>query len=175
MGVIKYEDTLALAKPLKIHERELSWLTKQQIAELLDSIRAGCDKPHVELVTMIRLATGARWSDAEKLKPTSVRNGVITFSGTESGKVRSVPISAELEKRIVKHWKQHGPFMHSITSFRRALARTTIRLPRGQAAHALRHTFASHSIQNGGNILTLAEDPGSFELGHDDAVCAPVA
>jgi len=86
-----------------------------------------------------------------------------------------VPISAELEKRIVKHWKQHGPFMHSITSFRRALARTTIRLPRGQAAHALRHTFASHSIQNGGNILTLAEDPGSFELGHDDAVCAPVA
>uniref|UniRef100_UPI0035E45CD3 tyrosine-type recombinase/integrase n=1 Tax=Ectopseudomonas guguanensis TaxID=1198456 RepID=UPI0035E45CD3 len=35
------------------------------------------------------------------------------------------------------------------------MARTTIRLPKGQAAHALRHTFASHFIQNGGDILTL--------------------
>ena len=142
----------------------LSWLTNDQIAELLESIRNGCDNPHVEPVVMICLATGARWSEAEKLKPTSVRNGVITFSGTKSGKVRSVPISAELEKRIVKHWKQHGPFMHSITSFRRALARTTIRLPKGQATHALRHTFASHFIQNGGNILTLQKILGHSSL-----------
>lgn len=126
--------------------------------------RDGSDNPHVELVTMICLATGARWSEAEKLKPTSVRNGVITFSGTKSGEVRSVPISAELEKRIVKHRRQQGSFMHSITSFRRALARTTIRLPRGQAVHALRHTFASHFIQNGGNILTLQKILGHPSL-----------
>jgi site-specific recombinase XerD len=43
----------------------------------------------------------------------------------------------------------------SITAFRRALARTGIELPKGQAAHALRHTFASHFVMNGGNILTL--------------------
>jgi integrase len=149
---------------LKIQERELSWRTTPQIAELLDSIRTGCDNPHVEPVVLICLATGARWSEAEKLKPTSVRNGVITFSGTKSGKVRSVPISAELEKRLAKHWKQHGSFMHTITSFRRALARTTIRLPKGQAAHALRHTFASHFIQNGGNILTLQKILGHSSL-----------
>jgi len=164
LGVIKYENPLALVKPLKIQERELSWLTNPQIAELLDSIRTGCDNPHVEPVVLICLATGARWSEAEKLKATSVRNGVITFSGTKSGKVRSVPISAELEKRLAKHWKQHGPFMHTITSFRRALARTTIRLPKGQAAHALRHTFASHFIQNGGNILTLQKILGHSSL-----------
>lgn len=32
---------------------ELSWLTNQQLAELLVSIRSGCDNPHVELVAMI--------------------------------------------------------------------------------------------------------------------------
>ncbi|AVO56329.1 integrase [Ectopseudomonas mendocina] len=52
----------------------------------------------------------------------------------------------------------------AITSFRRALARTTIRLPKGQAAHSLRHTFASHFIQNGGNILTLQKILGHSSL-----------
>ncbi|WP_256579539.1 hypothetical protein [Pseudomonas sp. YY-1] len=62
---------------------------------------------------------------------------MITFSGTKNGKVRSVPITAELEAKIVRHWKQHGQPNSSITSFRRALVRTTIRLTKGQAAHAL--------------------------------------
>ncbi|MCQ4232386.1 tyrosine-type recombinase/integrase [Pseudomonas stutzeri] len=103
LAVIKYENPLALVKPLKIQERELSWLTNEQIAELLESIRNACDNPHVELVATICLATGARWSEAEKLQPGSIRNGVITFSRTKSGKVRSVPISPELEKKITKH------------------------------------------------------------------------
>jgi integrase len=164
LSVIDYDNPLALVKPLKIQERELSWLTNDQIAELLAEIRRGCDNPHVEIITLICLATGARWSEAEKLKPTGLRNGVITFSGTKSGKVRSVPISAELEAQIIRHWKQHGQPNSAITSFRRALARTTIELPKGQAAHALRHTFASHFIQNGGNVLTLQKILGHSSL-----------
>lgn len=80
------------------------------------------------------------------------------------GKVRSVSIAAELEAKIVRHWKQHGQPNSAITSFRRALAGTTIRLPKGQAAHALRHTFASHFIQNGGNILTQQKILGHASL-----------
>ncbi|MGY8812384.1 MAG: phage integrase [Pseudomonadales bacterium] len=165
LGVIAYENPLSLVKPFRLQERELSWLTSEQIAELLESIRTRCDNPHVEPIVLICLATGARWSEAEKLKPTSVRKGVITFSGTKSGKVRSIPISDELETKLLKHWKQYGQFTSAITSFRRALARTSIRLPKGQAAHALRHTFASHFIQNGGNILTLQKI-----LGHSNVV-----
>ncbi|MBD9426704.1 tyrosine-type recombinase/integrase [Pseudomonas sp. PDM15] len=164
LGVIDYANPLALVKPLKIQERELSWLTTDQIAELLEAIRSGCDNPHVEIITLICLATGARWSEAEKLKRTGLRNAVITFSGTKSGKVRSVPITTELEAKILRHWKQHGQPNSAITSFRRALARTTIELPKGQAAHSLRHTFASHFIQNGGNILTLQKILGHSSL-----------
>ncbi len=164
LGVIDYSNPLALVKPLKIQERELSWLTNEQIAELLSEIRKGCDNPHVEIISLICLATGARWSEAEKLKPTGLRNAVITFCGTKSGKVRSVPISVELEAKIASHWRRHGQPNSAITSFRRALARTTIQLPKGQAAHSLRHTFASHFIQNGGYILPLQKILGHSSL-----------
>ncbi len=164
LGVIDYPNPLELVKPLRVQERELSWLTNEQISELLQAIQTGCDNPHVEIIVLICLATGARWSEAEKLKPHSVRNRVITFSGTKSGKVRSVPISAELEARIIRHWREYGQPNSAITAFRRALARTTIKLPKGQAAHALRHTFASHFIQNGGNIVTLQRILGHSSL-----------
>jgi site-specific recombinase XerD len=41
------------------------------------------------------------------------------------------------------------------SAFRRALDKTGIELPSGQAAHVLRHTFASHFVMNGGDILSL--------------------
>nr|WP_258189335.1 tyrosine-type recombinase/integrase [Stutzerimonas stutzeri] len=44
------------------------------------------------------------------------------------------------------------------------MGRTSIVLPRGQASHALRHPFASHFIQNGGNILTLQKILGHSSL-----------
>ncbi|MCP1620167.1 site-specific recombinase XerD [Pseudomonas sp. SLBN-26] len=155
LGQLDYDNPLASVKPLKLQERELSWLTQDQIGELLDSISTGCENPHTELVTLLCLATGARWSEAEKLPPNRLKGNVVTYAGTKSGKVRSVPISRELADRLRKHWRTHGQFTSCITSFRRALKRTTIKLPKGQAAHVLRHTFASHFIQNGGNLFTL--------------------
>ncbi|WXL26863.1 tyrosine-type recombinase/integrase [Ectopseudomonas mendocina] len=164
LGHIDYDNPLALVRPLRLQERELSWLTAEQVTELLDSIRQGCDNPHTEPVTLICLATGARWSEAERLRPASLRSGVVTFSGTKSGKVRAVPIRPDLEDLLRKHWKRHGQFTGCITSFRRALERTSIDLPKGQATHALRHTFASHFMQNGGNILTLQKILGHSSL-----------
>ena len=45
---------------------------------------------HVEVITLIFLTTGARWSEAEKLKPAGLRYGVIS------------------EAKIVRHWREHG-------------------------------------------------------------------
>ncbi|WP_351089957.1 tyrosine-type recombinase/integrase, partial [Shewanella sp. S1-49-MNA-CIBAN-0167] len=48
-------------------------------------------------------------------------------------------------------------------SFERAIKRTGLIFPEGQMTHILRHTFASHFMMNGGNILVLKQ-----VLGHSD-------
>ncbi|HID8163924.1 phage integrase [Pseudomonas aeruginosa] len=164
LGQIDYANPLVGVKPLKLQERELSWLTTEQITELLEAIRSGSDNPHTELVTLLCLATGGRWSEAEKLIPQRLQGNVVTYAGTKSGRVRHVPIPTELADKIRVHWRTHGLFSSCITSFRRALERTTIRLPKGQASYALRHTFASHFMMNGGNILTLQKILGHSTL-----------
>jgi integrase len=164
LGQVDFDNPLTGVKPLKLLERELSWLTSEQITELLEAIREGCENPHTELVTLICLATGARWSEAENLTPNRLQGNVVTFARTKSGKVRSVPVPAELADRLRLHWRTQGQFTSCITSFRRALERTTIQLPKGQASHALRHSFASHFMMNGGNILTLQKILGHSTL-----------
>lgn len=164
LAQLQYQNPISLVKPFQIQELELSWLTPKQVIELLDSITASTENPHVYPITLICLSTGSRWSEAQNLKPASLRNGVITFSGTKSGKVRSIPIAEHLQTLLQAHWATYGQFTSSLTAFRRALARTSIELPRGQASHALRHTFASHFIQNGGNILTLQRILGHSSL-----------
>lgn len=151
---IAYANPLSLVKALRAQEKSLSFLTHDQIAELLTQ----CEKsgnPHVLPLTMICLSTGCRWSEAENLTAKTVQSGRLSFEGTKSAKVRTVPVSDQLINTVRKHWKQFGPFTGSMTSFRRVLARCTFQLPQGQATHVLRHTFASHFVQQGGNILTL--------------------
>ncbi|WP_417582110.1 tyrosine-type recombinase/integrase [Nitrincola sp.] len=157
LGEISYPNPLSKVKQIRIQEQELSWLTEEQIRLLLNSVRdrRSGSNPHLEPLTLICLATGARWSEAENLKPVSLINNVVTFSNTKSGKVRSVPISVQLTQFLHSHWQLHGNFTSSIGSFRRVLVKTGIDLPKGQATHVLRHTFASHFVMKGGNILTL--------------------
>lgn len=151
---IDYENPLKQIRPIKLAENELSFLTKDQIEELLNSIESSTDNPHVLLITKICLSTGCRWGEAESLHTRQIVKSRITFLDTKSKKNRTVPISEELEREILDHG-DGKLFTGSITSFRRALARTSITLPKGQAAHVLRHTFASHFMMNGGDILTL--------------------
>lgn len=54
-------------------------------------------------------------------------------------------------------------FGTAYAAFREGVARAEIALPKGQLSHALCHTFASHFMMNGGNILTLQRI-----LGHSD-------
>lgn len=107
------------------------------------------------LLTKICLATGARWSEAEGLQLRHVRDGKINFHGTKSGRSRSVPVSDGMFDEIVGHLEEYGRFDFSLSAFNRALSASKIDLPKGQAAHVLRHTFASHFIMNGGDIVTL--------------------
>lgn len=157
LGVIDYENPLSRVKPLQLQERSLTFLTDCQVNELLDVIQVGTDNPHVYPLTLICLATGCRWSEAESLTAKDVRSGLVTFEGTKSGRVRSVPVSDSLVLLIREHWQVYGPFTGSLSSFRRALKRCSFQLPPGQASHVLRHTFASRFVQSGGNLVALQQ------------------
>ena len=110
-------------------------------------------------ISKICLATGARWSEAEELRDTQVKDGLIEYARTKSGKTRAVPIDERLEAEILDHAKKNGAagriFGYSISAFREGVERAGLTLPDGQMTHVLRHTFASHFMMNGGNILTL--------------------
>jgi integrase len=155
IGEIDYSNPLDGVKMIKLDERELSWLSTYQIKILLETMDAFSLNPHVKLITKISLATGARWGEAEGLTLDKLRDGKFTFTKTKSGKNRSVPVSTELYSEVMKHLETYGTFTNSINSFRRALKASGIELPQGQAAHVLRHSFASHFMMNGGDILTL--------------------
>lgn len=155
LSVIDYANPLECLKPLQLQEQALSYLDAGQVKELLSVIQSGCDNPHVYPITLICLATGCRWSEAEKLPAKNLHKNQIVFEGTKSTKVRAVPVSSELVQLIRSHWKQYGHFTGSLSAFRRALQRCTFKLPAGQSSHVLRHTFASQFVQGGGNILVL--------------------
>lgn len=165
LGKWKGENPIAKIKLMKIDENELSYLTSEEIERLMKAMDES-QSPDLKLVVSICLATGARWSEAVNLKRQNVRNGMISFAGTKSGKNRAVPIPETLEKAIHSHQptKINALFSDPIKAFRNAIKKTNISLPTGQSSHILRHSFASHFIMNGGNILTLQKILGHHSL-----------
>ena len=167
LGFWNEPNPLSKLRQLKVIQNELSYLTLEDIQILLQSLEESRN-PHVVLVTKICLSTGSRWSEAEELRLNQVRHGQIQFAKTKSGKVRSVPVSEELEDALIKHHKVHGNgerfFNSAFSAFREAIERTSITLPPGQLTHALRHSFASHFMINGGNIIVLQRILGHASL-----------
>ncbi|MDP2784806.1 MAG: tyrosine-type recombinase/integrase [Sulfurimicrobium sp.] len=166
IGQWKTENPMAAVRQIKISERELSYLSIEQIKTILEALAQGKNGDAV-LIAQICLSTGARWSEAEELKVSQVRDGQIHFTGTKSGKNRSVPISekllAELMPVIVVS-RTGRLFKYAYSAFREGVERAGLQLPKGQLTHVLRHTFASHFTMNGGNILVLQKLLGHSSL-----------
>ncbi|HDR2618778.1 TPA: tyrosine-type recombinase/integrase [Enterobacter asburiae] len=135
--------------PLAEANQEMAFLDKAEISLLLNSC-TGDDL----LVALLGLSTGGRWTELVTLKPTQLVNARVTFLKTKNGKKRTVPISAELEKMIKE--KASGKFFNvDYVSFCKILKMVKPDIPPNQATHILRHTFASHFVMNGGNIIAL--------------------
>jgi integrase len=167
LGYWSKPNPLEKLRQFKIQENELSFLTGEQIVELLNALREARN-PHVLLITKVCLATGGRWSEVEGLRATQVRNGLVQFARTKSGKTRAIPIDEKLSAQLIEHHKLEGEgeriFGYAWSAFREGIERAGIALPDGQMTHALRHTFASHFIMGGGNILTLQRILGHQSL-----------
>lgn len=147
-------------------ESELAYLELAQAQQLLQSCSAS-QSDSLLLVVKICLATGARWSEAEKLTKPQILPRKITFIKTKGKRNRTVPISQELYDELIafapKGIGNKPLFKSCYSAFRTALKRTGIEPPDGQLTHILRHTFASHFMMAGGNILVLQRI-----LGHTD-------
>lgn len=93
---------------------------------------------------------------------------MIQFVQTKSSKARAVPITEDLEKLLKEHHKNAGDgerlFATAYAAFRQALYQAKLKLSVGQLTHILRHTFASHFMMNGGNILALQKVLGHRSL-----------
>jgi integrase len=157
LGEVEYNPIKGIRK-LKTDETELYFLTSEQIKRLFVELGNSLND---SLITVVKicLSCGTRWSEAEKLEENQIRNGSIYLGKTKSGKNRVLPISKDLEKEILSKL----PFTPCSQAFKAAMKRADIQTPAGQMTHILRHTFASHFMANGGNILVLQN-----ALGHSD-------
>ncbi len=158
------DNPLSRVRPIRTDQRDLTFLTLEQVEALMGAL-AHSKNTDVQMVSRLCLATGARWSEAANLKAERIRRspGLITFGGTKSGKNRSVPIDEDLADKLATRLQQ-GPFIPCYGAFREAVERSGLDLPRGQLAHVLRHTFASHFIMRGGDILTLQRILGHHSI-----------
>jgi site-specific recombinase XerD len=110
--------------------------------------------------------TGARWSEIEELDASQIKqeNGKawISLAGTKNGKTRNIPIDGTIMQHINR--KQGRLFKASYKTLQRCIKNVSFELPKGQLSHVFRHTFASHFMMNGGNIITLQRILGHGNL-----------
>ncbi|HEQ1858104.1 TPA: tyrosine-type recombinase/integrase [Providencia alcalifaciens] len=156
------DNPISKVRSYRIDEQEMAFLNNEEVESLLNECMKSRSK-HLVLVVKVALATGARWSEAEKLVGNQVKNNTVTFLKTKGKKNRSVPISPELVSELPKKVGSKRLFSSCYSAFRSAIKRTGIELPPNQLSHVLRHTFGSQFMMAGGNILVLQRI-----LGHTD-------
>ena len=164
LGHWDYSNPLEHVRPVRSKAQELSYLTLDQVQLLLSALNDSKNSD-VILVVKILLSTGARWSEVLKLKPENIRPlpGLVTFQDTKSGKNRALPLPDCLASALYNRLTI-GPLKPCYGALRLAFEKAKIQLPDGQCAHVLRHTFASHFMMQGGNLLTLQKALGHSSL-----------
>ncbi|HIC6185376.1 TPA: phage integrase [Salmonella enterica subsp. enterica serovar Montevideo] len=162
LGHWKVDNPLTNVRPFKSEEAELAYLGHEEITRLLaECLNSRNDS--VYWVACLCLLTGARWDETESLTTKQIKNLKVSFFKTKGNRNRTVPISQDFFEALPKPEKPGRYFKSCYSAFRKAVERAELNLPDGQLSHVLRHTFASHFMMNGGNILVLKDI-----LGHTD-------
>lgn len=149
-GLFFGDNPLGALRKLKVSVTAMSYLTASEIRGLLERLEGDSHK-----IVLFCLSTGARWSEAAQLRAEHVVNQRAIFVETKNGRQRVVPISTELEQLITGSGKGLVFPKADYMEIRAALKEAKPLLPKGQALHILRHTYATHFMINGGNIITL--------------------
>lgn len=142
-------------RQIRTDQPELTFLSLDQVKHLLQEC-CSSSNPHTYPVALLCLSTGARWNEVESLTHSNLFAGKAHFHKTKNGKSRSVPVSADVITEVKQH-ALNGParlFNSCRSAFREAYSRCGFSTP-GQMTHILRHTFASHYMMGGGDLLAL--------------------
>lgn len=146
---------------IRTHEKERPFLSKEQIKALYAAIDAHYDRD-VATIAQICLETGCRWGEAQGLTQRQIKRDRLIFTETKGKKTRTVPIDQDLRSAL-KQFKGDRLF-RDCEQMARIWLNETLSLPKGISTHILRHTFASHFIMGGGNILTLQRILGHSKI-----------
>jgi integrase len=159
LGEIHYRPPLYGLKPLKVDDAEKTYLELNELKLLIDALkRVNFD---CYMTAKLCASTGARWGEAEKIESRRIKKYSVYYSKTKNGRNRTIGISAKLYDEIPK--KRGLVFEPTYLVFLDVFHSLKLDVPKGQATHVLRHTFATHFMKNGGNILDLQKI-----LGHSD-------
>ncbi|HFW4799606.1 TPA: tyrosine-type recombinase/integrase [Salmonella enterica subsp. diarizonae serovar 60-67:z35:-] len=143
------ENPVSGIRKLKVKNTEMAFLSDEEIERLLERLEGDARR-----VAILCLSTGARWSEAAGLRGEHIVGNRVTFFNTKNGRARTVPV-ADSVLPLIKT-RRTGPLYHvDYIRFREVLQEVKPDLPKGQATHVMRHTFATHFMMNGGNIVTL--------------------
>lgn len=146
----------------KLDNRRLRFLEKEEIPRLLNSCSG-----HTKDIIEFAINTGMRKGEIFNLKwhDLDYAGGMIHVLITKNGEKREIPMNEAIRNILFRVKKNPGsPFVfasHTGTafvdvkkSFYNALAKAGIKDFR---FHDLRHTFASHLVMNGVDLLTVKE------------------
>jgi integrase len=156
---IHYKPPLYGLKQIKVEDAEKTYLELSELKLLIEALK----KVSLDCYMTAKLcaSTGARWGEAEKIEGRRVKKYNVCYSKTKNGRNRTIGISPELYDEIPK--KRGLVFEPTYLIFLDVFHSLKLDVPKGQASHVLRHTFATHFMKNGGNILDLQKI-----LGHSD-------
>ncbi|MDD1792551.1 tyrosine-type recombinase/integrase [Enterovibrio sp. ZSDZ42] len=164
MGEWKAANPLNNVRPFRQHETEMAFLSEPQIDDVLTAAKA-LRNESVYHIILVCLSTGARFAEAEQLRGSQLSKYKITFSKTKGKKNRTVPISPALYNAIYQPTSGRL-FKNCYNTMWRMIDSIIPDLPEGQATHVFRHTFASHFMMNGGNIVVLQRILGHTDIKH---------
>ncbi len=158
------------AKLLEENNKRLRYLSKEECQNLV----ACCDK-HLRPIVITALNTGMRKGEILGLRWDSVdlRHGFILLEQTKNGDRREIPINETMRSTLqnvirrldvpyVFHDPVNGkPYQDVKRSFNTALKKAEIK---NFHFHDLRHTFASHLVMGGQDLMTVKDFLGHKTL-----------
>ncbi len=141
-------------------------LTRKEVTDFLDAV----SDPRLKVLFMLMYATGLRRFEAQALRIADIdsERTVIRVNDGKAGKQRLVPLSPVLLKTLREYYRAYRPndlmffgrkagqpICDRTISRARKAARHKAGIKREFNTHALRHSFATHSLEAGVDIRRI--------------------